>query len=141
MDSSYTSAYNKNVRSVNDDFAAKRAANTFSRSLSARQGARKLTDFTQGFRRQVPQFQANYANRGLANSGIYQRALQNFTGDYSRDLSRMYEDQAADRYQFDMNDATMVSERDRVLADLEMEKARQIAMTAQNINALRPFMG
>ena len=140
MDAQQSSAYNQSVRSVNDDFAAKRTANTFSRALSARQGARKLTDFQTGFRRQVPQFQANYANRGLGQSGIYQRALRNFTGDYAQDFSRMQEDNAAQGYQFDINDRTMVAERDRVLADLELQKAQRIAQTAMNINALKPYM-
>lgn len=140
MDAAMNSAFNRSVRGVNDDFAAKRAANTFSRSLSARQGARKLTDFKTGFQRQVPQFQANYANRGLGQSGVYKRALRNFTGDYSRDMSRITEDNSAQRYQFDLNDAQMVSERDRVLADLNLQKQQQIAMTAMNINALKPYM-
>lgn len=140
MNAAQSSAYNSSVRSVNDDFAAKRAANTFSRGLSARQGARQLTDFKTGFQRQQPQFQASFARRGLGQSGIYQQALQNRTGDYARDMSRMQEDQSAQRYQFDMNDAQIVSEKDRVLADLNLQKQLQIAMTAANINNLRPYM-
>jgi hypothetical protein len=140
LNAQQSSAYNSSVRSINDDFAAKRAANTFSRSLSARQGARNLTDFSQGFRRQMPQFQAGYAKRNLGQSGIYQRALQNFTGDYARDFGRMQEDNASNQYQFDMNDAQMVSERDRVLADLDLQKQIQIATTASHINNLKPYM-
>jgi hypothetical protein len=141
MNPSFNAAHNAQVRNVNNDFAARRAANTFSRSLSARQGARSLGDMRQNFSRQVPQFQANFARRGLGSSGVYQKAMQRFTGDYSRDMGRMLEDQDADRYKFDMDDAGLVAERDRVLGDLDLSKAQQIAMTAQSINALRPFMG
>lgn len=141
MDAAYNAAYNQQVRSVNDDFAAKRAANTFSRGLSTRGYARKIGDFQQSFRRSMPQFQSRFAQRGLADSGVYKRALQNHAGDYSRDLSRMYEDQASQGYQFDMNDAQMVAERDRVLADLQAKKQQDIALTAMNIQMLKPFMG
>lgn len=141
MDPTVTSAYNQQVRSVNDDFAAKRASNAFSRTLSQRRGSRNIGDFQQNFRRQLPGLQGSYARRGLGNSGVYQNALQQYTGDYARDLGRMYEDNSTELYQFDMNDATMSAERDRVLADLELQKAQQIALTAQNINNLKPYLG
>ena len=140
MDANYTSSYNRSVRGVNDDFAAKRTANTFSRSLSQRRGQRGMQDYSRDFRRQVPQFQQNFAGRGLGDSGVYKRALQNFTGDYARGLGRMQEDMDSQSYQFDMNDRQMVAERDRILAEMELDKASKIALTAQNIAALKPFM-
>lgn len=140
MESSYTSSFNRSVRGVNDDFAAKRTANTFSRSLAQRRGQRDMQDYSRDFRRQVPGFQQNFAGRGIANSGVYKQALQNFTGDYTRNLGRMQEDMDSQGYQFDMNDRQMVSERDRILAEMELDKANKIALTAQNIAALKPFM-
>lgn len=141
MDAGITHRYNQAVRGVNDDFAAKRAANTFSRTLSQRRGSRNVADYQQNFRRQLPGFQANYANRGLGNSGVYQRALQNYSGDYSQGLGRLQEDQQAEEYQFGLDDASLISQRDRALADLEMQKANEIAMTAYHINSLKPYMG
>ena len=141
MESSFTSNYNRSVRGVNDDFAAKRTANTFSRGLSQRRGSRQLGDMRRNFSRQVPQFQQNFAGRGIANSGVYKQAMQRFTGDYTRDLGRAQEDIDASNFQFDMNDRQMVAERDRVLQEMELNKAYQIASTAQHIQGLKPYMG
>ena len=141
MDSNYTSSYNRGVRGVNDDFAAKRTANTFSRGLSQRRGSRQMGDATRSFRRQVPSMQQNFAGRGIANSGVYKRAMQNFTGDYTRNLGRMQEDLDSAGYQFDLQDRQLVAERDRVLQEMELAKAQQIAMTAQHIQGLKPYMG
>ena len=141
MDANYTSQYNRSVQGVNDDFAAKRTANTFSRTLAQRRGSRNISDYQRNFRTQLPQYQQNFARRNMADSGVYQKALGRYTGDYSRGLSRMQEDNAAQQYQFDINDATLVAERDRVLQDLALQKAQQIAMTAMHINSLKPYMG
>lgn len=136
----YNSQYNRSVAGVNNDFAAKRAANTFSRSLSQRRGSRNLGDYQSDFRRSMPSFQSSFANRGLADSGVYKRALQQRTGDYAQNLGRMQEDQMSDMFQYDLNDRQFVSERDRVLEELQLQKANQIALTALNINALKPYM-
>lgn len=140
LDPNQVSQYSSAKRNINNDFAAKRSANTFSQTLSQRRGTRQQSDFTSGFKRQVPSFTAGFANRGLGGSGVYQRAMQQFTGDYARDLGRMQEDQFSEQAQFGMNDAALVNERDRVLGDLELDKANQIAMTAMGINGLRPYM-
>lgn len=140
MDSAYTSAYNRNARGVNDDFAAKRTANTFSRSLSQRRGSRNMGDSRRNFSRSMPGFQQGFASRGLGNSGVYKNALQQHTGDYARNLGRQQEDLDSEMFQFDMNDRQMVAERDRVLAEMELDKANRIGLTAQNIAALRPYM-
>lgn len=141
MDANVTSQYNRSVQGVNDDFAAKRTANTFSRTLSQRRGSRNVSDYQRNFRTQLPQYQGSFARRNMADSGVYRNALSQYTGDYSRGLSRMQEDNSANQYQFDVNDAMLVSERDRVLQDLAAQKAQQIAMTAMHINALKPYMG
>lgn len=140
MDTNYMSQYNRGVAATNDDFAAKRTANTFSRGLSQRRHSRNIGDFQQSFRRNTPTFQAGYAHRGLGDSGIYKRALGRYAGDYSRDLGRMYEDQDSDSFQFDMNDRLYQTEHERTLADLASQKANMIANTALNINALKPYM-
>jgi hypothetical protein len=140
MDPVTNSAFNTRRRSIDDTFNAGRAQNTFDRANFARQSTRNISDFRSGFARQTPKFQAHFANRGLGQSGIYRRALRNFTGDYSRDLGRMYEDDSAGRYQFDLNDAMMKSQYDGQIADLDLQKAQQIAATAKHINALKPYM-
>lgn len=140
MDNGYMSQYNRSVAGVNDDFAAKRTANTFSRGLSQRRHSRSIGDFQQNFRRQTPTFQAGFAHRGLGDSGVYKRAMSRWAGDYSRDLGRMYENRDSDMFQFDMNDRLYETEHSRALDDLALGKATMIANTALNINALKPYM-
>lgn len=130
---------------VRSDFAAKSAANAFSRNLSQTRGSRNIGDFSQGFRRQMPTFTSQFGARGLAgggiHSGVMQGAMRNFVGDYTRDLGRMQEDNFNDLQQYDFNQSRFQAERDRALADLQAQKAAMIASTAAQISALRPYMG
>ena len=128
-------------RAINDDYAAKVTANQFSRQLSKKRGARDQADFTQGFRRQTPGFAAGYAHRGLGNSGVFTKALGQFTGDFTQGLGRMQQNNAAELASFDFRGAEYAASRDQALGDIELQKAQMIANTAQQINALRPLMG
>lgn len=84
---------------------------------------------------------SNYASRGLGNSGVYQRALQRFTGDYADQVGRLDQQGLDSEREFTFNDASYKAEYEQTLADLEMQKAQQIAQTASGINGLRPLIG
>jgi hypothetical protein len=131
--------------SIQNDYAAKSAANTFSRTLSQQRGSRSLTDFRQGFQRQLPSFSQGFGSRGVVgggiSGGIYQRAMRNFVGDYTRDYGRMQQDVFDQDQQFGFNQSRFDSERDSALADLAAQKAALIAQTAQNIASLQPYLG
>lgn len=132
-------------RSVQNDYAAKSTANTFSRGLAQQRGNRNIFDFKQSFGRQMPSFTAGMAQRGMAGagvqSGVYQQAMQNFVGDHTRGLGRMTEDNFNSMRQFDMNQAGFDAARSSSMADIEAQKAQQIAQTAFNIQSVRPLMG
>lgn len=131
--------------SVQQDFAAKSAANTFSRTLSQQRGSRQQADFTQSFNRGLPSFGAGFARRRLSgggvSSGVFQNAMQNYVGDYTKNLGRMQEDIFNQDRQFEFDQARFTAERDQALADIASQKAALIAQTAQQINALKPYMG
>lgn len=139
------SPYIGQENAVRNDFAAKSAANAFSRNLGQQRGSRNITDFRQGFKRQLPQFTASFGQRGLSGggirSGVMQGAMRNFVGDYTRDLGRAQEDNFNEMQQYDFNQSRFQAERDRALADLQAQKAATIAATAAQIAALRPYMG
>ena len=139
------SGFQQRQNAARQDFAAKSTANTFSRTLSQQRGSRNLSDMARSFRRALPGQVAQQARRGMAGpgvrSGVYQRAMQNYLGDYQRSYGRMQEDNFNDLRQFDFNQSGYQAELDNILANLEAEKAAMIANTAQNIQALRPFMG
>ena len=139
-----TSAFEAKRRTVNDQYARQTANNAYARFLSQQRGDRGIADFRQDFSRKAPKFTASFGQRGLTGGGVrsgsYQRALQNYLGDYTRDLGRAHEDQQQSLRQYDLNDADYATARNSALADIEMEKARQIAMTAENLRALAPYL-
>jgi hypothetical protein len=130
---------------VRQDFAAKSAANAFSRNLGQTRGSRNLSDFRMGFKRQLPSFTSSFGRRGLSGggirSGVMQGAMRNFVGDYTRELGRREEDNFNELQQYDFNQSRFQAERDRALADLAAHKAALIANTAAQISALKPYMG
>ena len=128
-------------RAAEGSYEAKRASNTFGRSRSRQDNSRKRSDAAQQFRRQTPSVTSNYASRGLGNSGVYQRALQQFTGDYSDQVQRFDEADLDAERSYEMNNQLYEAEYDQTLADLENKKAMQIAETAAGINSLRPLIG
>jgi len=141
MDTNQLAAYQNQRRNLTSDFAARKANNTFARAQSRRDGSRREADTRRQFKRGAPRVTQNFASRGLGSSGVYQRALQNYTGDYSRDLARQTEDRYAQDQQYALNNAGYQAEYDRQLGQMELDKARMIAETAAGITGLRPLMG
>jgi hypothetical protein len=181
-----TSVYERQRRGINDDYAAQSATNAYSRFLSQQRGARTMADigrtssrqsadisraygrqtadYTRNYQRAAPSLTGSYGARGLATggvqSGIYGKAMQNFTGDYQQQMSRAAEDQsvgigrigedtalqqsragediANEGRGYDLSQAQLTAARDRALSDNEIDKAKEIANAAQYLAALRP---
>ena len=95
--------------------------------------------------RGAPSLTASYGKRGLAaggvQSGVYGRAMQNFVGDYQQNLSRSYADQSQELRSYDLNEAQLTSARDKALSDMEVDKAKEIALAASYLTALKPTFG
>jgi len=137
-----TSIYERQRRGINEDYSTRAATNAYSRFISQQRGERGISDYTQSFQRQTPKFTASYGRRGLTGpgvrTGIYQNAMKNYLGDYNQNLNRMYADQATEARQYDLTEAQLASARDRALADMETDKAKEIAMAASYLSALKP---
>lgn len=142
VDSGY---YEAQRRGINDQYAANLAANTYSRTLAQQRGSRAINDFQTGFRRELPTFTSSFGARGMAGggitSGVMRNSMRNYLGDYNRDLTRMRSDLSEELRGFDLNAAQLGSQRTGALADLDLQKAREIALAAQNIEALRAALG
>lgn len=127
------------------NFAGQSAQNTFNRGRTRAIGNRNVADFRQGFQRQLPSFSAAWGQRGLTGGGVqsgaFGRAMQNFVGDYTKDLGRMTEDQFGQDQQYDFNQARFTADRDSAMTDIATRKAQLIAQTAQGIASLRPYLG
>lgn len=137
-----TSIYERQRRGINEDYGSKAATNAYSRFISQQRGERGISDYTQSFTRKLPSFSASYGRRGLTGpgvrTGIYQKAMKNYLGDYNQNLNRMYADQATEARQYDLTEAQLAAARDRALTDLEADKAKEIAMAASYLSALKP---
>jgi hypothetical protein len=137
--------YESARRGVNDQYAAQMAANTYSRTLSQQRGNRNLSEFQSGFKRSVPGFTSQFGQRGFGGggvrSGVMQRSMSNYLGDYTRQYGNMQNDLTEQLRQFDLNAAQYGSQRTSALADLELQKQREIAFAAQNVEALRSVFG
>lgn len=130
---------------VNNNYSNQVAQNTFARNQAWSKGQQGLNDYTQQFHRQLPSFTAGFGRRGMSGagiqSGVYQNAMNNFLGDYTKGLGRMQSDLYDQDQQYAFNQQRFAAERDNALADLAAQKAQLIASTAQHIAGLRPYLG
>lgn len=140
-----TSSYERQRRSVNDDYAARSSAGAFSRFLSQKRGSRQLGDLNRSFGESVPGFNASFGRRGLSGpgvrSGVQTNALQRYVGNYQRDVGGL-QDQIADQdRQYQLQQAQLDQQRQRALADIEAKKSQEIALAALNLKSLAPLIG
>jgi hypothetical protein len=142
VDSGY---YESARRGINNQYAAQMAANTYSQELSRTRGNRQLSEMQLGFKRGVPGFAASFGQRGfgggVGRSGVMQQSMANYLGDYTRDYTNVQNDLAEQMRQFELNAAQLGAQQQGSLADLELDRGREIAFAAQNIAALRALMG
>jgi hypothetical protein len=135
------SVYEQQKRAVTNQFGQQSAMNALGRFVSQQRGDRQIADYTRDWQRQTPKFTASYAKRGLAGggvqSGVYQNAMRNYTGDYTQNLNRMYADRQSEMNQYDLNQANYGANQQMALADIETNKAREIANAAQYLTALK----
>lgn len=137
-----SSVYTRQAQGIQNDYTAKSTANAYSRFLSQQRGKRGITDYQQQFNRSLPGVTASYAQRGLAGSGVktgvYGKAMQTYVGDYQQNLNRQLADQQTNTRQYDLTQSQLTSARDKALSDMETDKAKEIAMAAQYLSALKP---
>jgi hypothetical protein len=141
VDSGY---YESARRGIDDQYAAQMASNTFARTLAQQRGNRQLNLMTQGFKRQTPSFMAGFGQRGFGGgvqSGVMQRSMSNYLGDFTQQYGAAQNDLTSQLRQFDLTGTQLGAQRSSSYAELELQKAREIAYAAQNIEALRQSLG
>jgi hypothetical protein len=142
VDSGY---YEAQRRGVEDQYASNMAANAYSQTMARNRGDRELSMMNSSFRRSVPGFSASFSQQGFGGggirSGVMQRAMGNYLGDFQRNYSSAQNDLTENLRQYDLSAAQLGSQRTSALADIELQKAREIAFAAQNIAALREAFG
>lgn len=142
VDSGY---YESLQRGVNQEYAAGMAANTYSQTLARNRGNRDLSFMESSFKRGVPGFTSQFGQRGLGGggvqSGVMQKSMSNYLGDYQREYSTAQQGLTDQLRQYDLQAAQLGAQRTSSLADIQLQKAREIAFAAQNIEALRAALG
>ena len=137
--------YEAQRRNVNSQWAAQTAANTYGRFVAQQRGQRELNDMTRQFQQGFPNYSASFAQRGISQpgvqSGVMQRQMGNYLADYNRTYQRGTQDLTENLRQFDLQNTQLLAERNSALSDLKMQKAREIAFAAQNIEALKQILG
>jgi hypothetical protein len=97
------------------------------------------------YQRSYPTYRAQFGQRGLSgpgiNSGVQRQAMSNYAGDYMRNYGWAQQDLTQQLQQYDQAQRGFDSLRQRSLADLEAQKAQQIANDAQALEYLRSLVG
>lgn len=138
-------AYQRRKRDIEYDYGNQSATNAYGRFLAQQRGERGLGDMSRGFQRQYPTYKAQFGQRGLAgpgiNSGVQRQAMSNYVGDYMRNYGWAQQDLTQQLQQYDMNQNNLNAFHQQQLADLEAQKAQQIANDAQALEYLRSLVG
>jgi hypothetical protein len=136
--------YERQRRNLQQNLAQQSAFNAYERYLAdtrAQRGIQDIEESAFGIRREVPRLTSAYGQRGLTGqgvkSGVYNRALNEYGQQRTRELSRAQQDLASALRGYDLRQAGFQSGYETGLADLEAEKARQIAADAAALINLR----
>lgn len=138
-------AYSQKADAYRNQNAAALARNAYSRFLAQQRGDRALYDIRQQTERQVPKLVSGYSRRGLAGpnvqSGVYNKALSDFAKENFDALNRAQQDINQELTGIDFEKTSLNTELENRLAELEMDKQRQIAEAARTLTSLRPLIG
>ena len=137
--------YERQKRDVEYDYGNQVATNAYGRFLSQQRGERGLGDMTRNFQQGYAPYKAQFGQRGLAgpgvNSGVQQQAMGNYVGDYARNYGWGQQDLTQQLQQYDQQRMGFDAFRQQSLADIEAQKAQQIANDAQALEWLRQMVG
>ena len=138
-------AYAQEAADIGYRYNTDRATNAYGRFLSQQRGERSLGDMSRGFNRGLPNYRAQFGQRGLSGPGIrsgsMQRSMGNYLGDYARDYGRVQQDATQEAQNYDLQAAQLDAHYNNSLAALEQRRQNEIANAALAIEAMRPYLG
>lgn len=98
-----------------------------------------MNNYRTDYQNQMSRAQEDYS-RGLQYAQEdFSRGTGRAGEDYRRMVERANQDTGYDLNMYDLNQAQLTSARDRALTDIETDKAKEIALAAQYLSALRPM--
>ena len=137
--------YESARRGIENQYTGDSAMGAYGRFLGQQRGQRTLSDTTRNFQRGYPSLAASYGARGLSggglNSGVRSRGVGEYVGDYYRDFGRQQQDLANTLQGYDLSQAQRDAWREEELRNLELQQAYDVASAAQQLSALRDYLG
>jgi hypothetical protein len=137
--------YQSAKRDLTSQYGASASRNAYAQFLARTRGNRKITDVKEQYGRQFPGFVSNYQQRGLAGpgvqSGIYQQALSDFAKRQFTDVNTVQQGINDEINNLRMQQQNAEALYKQQLAELELQKARDIANQAALLNSFKPFIG
>lgn len=122
---------------ITSDYAAERAANSYSQRLSQQRGLRDIGYSRESYNERTPGFVSGWAKRGLAGagvkSGVYSRALSNYARDQFRNVQGIQDNMQEEWNSYEMANRNLDRQRQSALAELEWQKRMEIAAAAAEL--------
>lgn len=133
--------YEPRKRAATQQRDASLAMNAFSRLLSQQRGSRDIMNVDKSAAKGLEGFGAGYGKRGLRNSGIYRGATSDYAQNWMQQRNEQMDALRQQMAQYDLQDTQSQAGYQNTLADIELEKQRDILSTAASLQGLRPFLG
>jgi len=128
-------------RSARTQRDAQLAQSAYSRMLSQQRGQRGMEMFGERTDKNTGALKAAYGQRGLRNSGLQQRAVNEFTTDAFREGRDIQEAADQGTMMADLSEQQALAAYEQAVQEAEISKASGIAQLAQELLKYYPFMG
>jgi hypothetical protein len=136
--------YEGQKRNALASYTQNAAMNAYKRYLAETSGQRpllELRDAAFGIKKEVPRLTSSYGRRGLQGqgikSGVYSKALSDYGTQRSRQIGYAQQDYDASLRGYDLAGTQLQNQYTNTLADIETQKARDMAADAAALVALR----
>lgn len=133
--------YEAQKRSAATSRDATLAQNAYSRFLSQQRGARQLADLDRGMTAGIGKMSSTFGRRGLANSGIFARAQNDYSQNWMQQRQDVNDSLLQAMRQLDFGDRNAWASYETTVADAEAQKQADILATAASLQQMRPFLG
>jgi hypothetical protein len=104
-------------------------------------GARAYESLTRTYQQGMEPRTAGFAKRGLGNSGIFQRAMQEYAANQQRSLGDVARSQQEGLQELTAQEASSANDYKDYMDSLAMKKQQEISQAAGELQDWSPFTG
>lgn len=133
--------YQQKKRSAAMTRDASLAQNAYSRFLAQQRGSRDLAELDRTQTAGVGQMGARFGRRGLANSGIFKQAQNEYGSNWLQQKQDINDGLMQALRQLDFADQSANNQFQQTEADIEAQKQADILATAASLQNFKPFLG